>query len=80
MSGLWKEILTIYGPLGLGWPLAMYFVFAWQKDRKERDKYHREDLKSAIEQVSGVTVALVNVEKILSIVAERVNNRRGGDR
>ena len=63
------SVLTLYGPLALGWVLAV--ILAWYVARRDRD--HREDYRQLAKDVQH---ALENNTKVLTAINIRLEDRQ----
>lgn len=73
----WKDLLTLYGPLALGWPLFGWMLYELLKAKKE----HNQDLKTLTESYRTDSVASTGVIERNSIHLEQIarSNERLAD-
>lgn len=79
MEGFVKDLFVIYGPLALGWPISYILWKAFQRERKvcmEIEKEARKELKFIIKEI---TEALIDNNKVLSVLSERMKHLAGTD-
>ncbi len=65
----WKDLLTLYGPLALGWPLFGWMLYELLKAKKE----HNQDIKTLLESDRTALNASTNAIETNSVHLEQMN-------
>lgn len=72
MESFTNDVLTLYGPLGIGWIVAAGLGWMVFQDRKKKDHPYEKILESYYEVIIANTRAM---ERLATIIEERTRRR-----
>lgn len=67
MEAGWQDLLKLWGPLALGWPVA-FMLF---RELQARDKSEKEQYKAMVDSQAQLAISLTGLTKAVEKIGEK---------